>query len=169
MRSGVNPERRQARASSSCSDPFQPRSWALVVSLNHVARVVSNAIVRRSGTATLNRRATGFAAGAFFLLLAATPMNSLRRYYRTPTVYYPAPETASEIMQEPDTKPDSEARNVQGKSCLPSITEFRDVTAGRRIAGVIVSPLPVELDRVPQQAREDRKRSLEALALLRGD
>jgi hypothetical protein len=76
MRSGVNPERRQARATSSCSDPFQPRSSALVVSLNHVARVVSNAIVRRSGTATLNRRAIGFAAGAFFLLLAATPMNS---------------------------------------------------------------------------------------------
>jgi hypothetical protein len=38
--------------------------------LNQVARVVSNAIVMRSGTATLNRRATGFAAGAFFLLLA---------------------------------------------------------------------------------------------------
>src|ERR1035441_220622 len=73
MRSGVNPERRQARASSSCSDPFQPRSSALVVSLNHVARVVSNAIVMRSGTATLYRRATGFAAGAFFLLLAAIP------------------------------------------------------------------------------------------------
>src|ERR1035441_4282335 len=74
MRSGVNPERRQARASSSCSDPFQPRSWALVVSLNQVARVVSNAIVMRSGTATLNRRATGFVAGAFFLLLVATPV-----------------------------------------------------------------------------------------------
>jgi hypothetical protein len=82
----------------------QPRNRALVVSLNHVARVVSNAIVRRSGTATLNRRATGFAAGAFFLLLAATPMNSLRRYYRIPTVYR-APETASRLMQEPDTKP----------------------------------------------------------------
>src|SRR5450631_2874929 len=74
MRSGVNPERRHARATSSCSDPFQPRSWALVVSLNQVARVVSNAIVRRSGTATLNRRATGFAAGAFFLLLAANQL-----------------------------------------------------------------------------------------------
>src|SRR5450755_997559 len=73
MRSGVNPERRHARATSSCSDPFQPRSSALVVSLNQVARVVSNAIVMRSGTATLNRRATGFAAGTFFLLLAAIP------------------------------------------------------------------------------------------------
>src|SRR5450755_2270652 len=106
MRSGVNPERRHARATSSCSDPFQPRSSALVVSLNQVARVVSNAIVMRSGTATLNRRATGFAAGAFFLLLAATP-NSSYHYYRTPTVYHPATETASEIMQEPGTKPDS--------------------------------------------------------------
>jgi hypothetical protein len=58
----------------------------------------------RSGTATLNRRATGFAAGAFFLLLAAIPMNSLRRYYRTPTVYHPATKNRKRIMQEPDTE-----------------------------------------------------------------
>jgi hypothetical protein len=77
----------------------------LVVSLNHVARVVSNAIVMRSGTATLNRRATGFVPGAFFLLTA--PTNSLHHYYRTPTAYHPATETASKIMQEPCTKPDS--------------------------------------------------------------
>jgi hypothetical protein len=69
----------------------------------------------RSGTATLNRRATGFAAGAFFLLLAATP-NSSRHYYRTPTVYHPAPETASKIMQEPDTKPDSKARCAESRA-----------------------------------------------------
>src|SRR5450755_1365780 len=112
MRSGVNPERRHARATSSCSDPFQPRSSALVVSLNQVARVVSNAIVMRSGTATLNRRATGFAAGAFFLLAATLTPHLITTGLRQCTTR--RPKTASEIMQEPCTKPDS--KNLAAKS-----------------------------------------------------
>jgi hypothetical protein len=43
-------------------------------------------------------------------------MNSLPHYYRTPTVYHPATETASKRMQEPCTKPDSK-REMRGKPC----------------------------------------------------
>jgi hypothetical protein len=60
-------------ATSSCSD-FPSLATGRVGRLVEpiAPALVSKAIVKRSGTATLNRRATGFAAGAFFLLLTAT-------------------------------------------------------------------------------------------------
>jgi hypothetical protein len=62
------------------------------------------------------------------------PMNSSHYYFRTPTGYHPASETASERRQEPDTKPESK-REMCGKSVLAQYHRIPRSQRGRRIAG----------------------------------
>jgi hypothetical protein len=74
------------------------------------------------GAQLLAQRLIVTACRRCFLFGCSQPSNnSSHHYYRTPTVYHPTPETASEIMQEPCTKPDSKNPAAKsddaGKSC----------------------------------------------------